>query len=94
MIFTLYESIKGIADAANKISRKGTSEAVPIVSGNVSFYNESKQGKAILPSPIISCAGVMDDYSKAITMKLKGSGNIIFLLGDRRDELGASIYYD
>ncbi|MAE42243.1 phosphoribosylformylglycinamidine synthase [Candidatus Woesearchaeota archaeon] len=88
------EAVRGIKDAASKINYYKTKNPVPIVSGNVSFYNESNKGKAIDPSPIIACVGVMDDYSKAITMKLKKENSALFLVGERKDELGGSVYYD
>jgi len=89
------ESVKGISDAANKICWKGDGKsAVPFVSGNVSFYNESVTGKQVDPSPIIACVGYMEDYTKAITMKLKEVGSSLFLVGERKDELGGSVYYD
>ncbi|MFC1768865.1 phosphoribosylformylglycinamidine synthase subunit PurL [Nanoarchaeota archaeon] len=71
-----YEGVRGVADAAMKISHKETGEAVPVVSGNVSFYNESKTGRAVDGSAIIACVGVIDDYMKAITMKIKEGGHI------------------
>ncbi len=67
---------------------------MPVISGNVSFYNESASGKAIDPSPIIACIGVLNDYSKAITMKIKKENSALFLVGERKDELGGSVYYD
>ena len=88
------EAVKGIKDAASKISYYKTKNPVPIVSGNVSFYNESKKGKAIDPSPIIACVGIMKDYSKAIDMKLKKENSILLLIGNRKDELGGSVYYE
>jgi len=88
------ESVKGIAEAANKLFLKGTKKPVPFVSGNVSFYNESSSGKAIDPSPIIACVGALEDYSKAITMKLKEKGSLLFLVSERKNELGGSVYYD
>ncbi|MEA2036908.1 MAG: AIR synthase-related protein, partial [Nanoarchaeota archaeon] len=89
------QSVKGIADAASKICWKGDGKSpVPFVSGNVSFYNESATGKQVDPSPIIACMGYMEDYTKAITMKLKDSGSTIFSIGCRHDELGGSVYYD
>ena len=89
------ESVKGIADAATKICWKGDGKSpVPFVSGNVSFYNESVKGKQIDPSPIISCVGYMEDYTNAITMKLKRIGSYLFLVGERKDELGGSAYYE
>ncbi len=89
------ESVKGISDAANKICWKGDGKSpVPFVSGNVSFYNESVAGKQVDPSPIIACLGYMEDYTKAVTMKLKEVGSSLFLVGDRKDELGGSVYYE
>ncbi|HLD86946.1 MAG TPA: AIR synthase-related protein, partial [Candidatus Nanoarchaeia archaeon] len=88
------EAVRGIADAANKLQYKGTTEPVPIISGNVSFYNESSSGNSVDPSPMIATIGIMKDYSKAITMKLREEGTSLFLVGDRLDELGGSVYYD
>ncbi|MFH0868287.1 MAG: phosphoribosylformylglycinamidine synthase subunit PurL [Candidatus Woesearchaeota archaeon] len=89
-----YEGVRGIADAAKNIYYKGTKNPVPVISGNVSFYNQSAAGKAISPSPIIACIGVLKDYSKAITTKIKEENSKLFLIGPRKDELGASIYYE
>ena len=92
--YDFYEGVRGIADAAKNLYYKGTTYPVPVISGNVSFYNESANGKAIDPSPIIACIGVLKDYSKAITMKIKKESSTLFLVGDRKDELGGSVYYD
>ena len=94
VFYDFRESVRGIADAANKIQYHKTKNPVPIISGNVSFYNESKNGKAIDPSPIIACIGIMKDYSKAIDMKLKKAGSSLLLVGNRKDELGGSVYYE
>ncbi len=88
------EGVRGVSDAARNIWLKGHKNSpVPIVSGNVSFYNESAAGRAIDPSPIIACVGILPDYSKAITMQLKEKESKIYLLGERYDELGGSDYY-
>ncbi len=92
--FDFYEGVRGIADAAKNLHYKGTKNPVPVISGNVSFYNESASGKSIDPSPIIACIGVLKDYSKAITMKLKKEKTTLFLAGERKDELGGSVYYE
>ncbi len=92
--YDFHEGVRGIADAATKINYKGSTYPVPVISGNVSFYNESKSGKSVDPSPMVACVGIMKDYSKAITMKIKQKGSSLFLVGDRLDELGGSIYYD
>ena len=94
VFYDFYEGVRGIADAAKNLYFKGTTYPVPVVSGNVSFYNESTANKSIAPCPIIACIGVLKDYSKAITMKIKKESTNLFLVGDRKDELGASVYYD
>ena len=65
---------------------------MPIVSGNVSLYNESVKGP-VDPSAIIACLGRIQDYNKAITMEFKKTGSSILLIGQRKDELGGSVYY-
>jgi phosphoribosylformylglycinamidine synthase subunit PurL len=88
------QGVKGIADAARNLWQIGTDrEPVPVVSGNVSFYNESAVGRAIKPSPIIACFGILKDYSKAMTLHFKSPGNLIVMVGERRDEMGGSAYY-
>lgn len=87
------EGVRGVAEACRNIHLKDFPDSpVPVVSGNVSFYNESKAG-AVDPSAIIACLGKLDDYRKAITMELKRTGSELYLLGKRQDELGGSIYY-
>ncbi|KHO46491.1 MAG: phosphoribosylformylglycinamidine synthase [archaeon GW2011_AR3] len=88
------EGVKGISDAARFISRYNAgNDPVPVISGNVSFYNQSSKGKAVDPSAIISCIGILDDYSKAITMDAKKSGSMLYLLGERKNQMGGSVYY-
>ncbi|MEK6876796.1 MAG: AIR synthase-related protein, partial [Nanoarchaeota archaeon] len=92
--YDFIQGVKGIKVAAENLYLKGTKYPVPVISGNVSFYNESSKGKAIDPSAIIACIGVMKNYEKTITMKLKKEGSILMLAGNRKDELGGSVYYD
>jgi len=87
------ESTKGVADACKGIHLKHDPDhSVPIIAGNVSFYNESAVG-AIPPSPIVSCLGRLSDVDKAITMGFKKKGSVIILIGERKNELGGSLYY-
>lgn len=87
------EAVRGIADACYAVTLKNYPQnTLPVISGNVSFYNESQQGP-IPPSPMISCLGSMPDASKAITYDLKRPDSILILVGERKDELGGSVYY-
>lgn len=88
------QGTKGVADAAKGIKLKEyPDECLPIISGNVSLYNESKNG-SVAPSAIISCIGKVEDCQKAITMEFKETDSDIYLVGKRKDELGGSVYYD
>jgi len=64
---------------------------IPVVSGNVSFYNESPKG-AIFPTPAIGMIGIVDDVSKICTQYFKREGEIIVLLGNAKEEIGGSEY--
>ena len=55
---------------------------VPVVSGNVSFYNHSASGRAIAPSPIVAAVGRIDDWSRAMTLRVKAAGSRLVLSGD------------
>jgi phosphoribosylformylglycinamidine synthase len=63
----------------------------PVVSGNVSLYNET-DGQAIAPTPTIAMVGLMADVSRAVTSWFKRAGDLIVLLGETRDEIGATEY--
>ncbi|MBU0670959.1 phosphoribosylformylglycinamidine synthase subunit PurL [Patescibacteria group bacterium] len=88
------EGVKGVAEAASNIHLKGFGGSpVPIISGNVSLYNQSKEG-AIDPCAIIACLGKLDDYEKAVSMDFVSPGNAVYLIGPRKNEMGGSVYYD
>ena len=78
------EAVEGIAEGCRIF---GT----PVVSGNVSFYNETK-GQAIYPTPTIGMIGVLDDIKTHTTQWFKASGDIIVLLGETYEEWGGSEY--
>jgi phosphoribosylformylglycinamidine synthase subunit PurL len=79
---------------------EGMSEAcialdMPIVSGNVSLYNESKAtggGSAILPTPAIGAIGLLKDWRKSATMAFKAEGEAIYLIGELKGHLGQSLW--
>jgi phosphoribosylformylglycinamidine synthase len=67
----------------------------PIVSGNVSLYNESKAtggGSAILPTPAIGGIGLLKDWSASATIAFKGDGHAIWLIGGEPSHLGQSLW--
>ncbi len=76
--------VQGIADACRFFN-------IPVVSGNVSFYNESARGP-IYPTPTIGMIGIINDARRACTQYFKKESDIIILLGTCKEELGGSEY--
>ncbi|MDZ4803443.1 MAG: phosphoribosylformylglycinamidine synthase subunit PurL [Candidatus Eisenbacteria bacterium] len=89
------ESVRGLGDAARRLGLKGEPGApVPFVSGNVSLYNFSATGRAIPPSPIVACFGILEDYSRAVGQTARRARSLLVLVGARRAEHGGSIAAD
>ncbi len=86
IMYQLVEAIEGIGEASRALN-------APVVSGNVSLYNET-EGKAIFPTPIIVMVGVMDDVSKRLESFFKKEGNRILFLGELPDKIDASHYLE
>ena len=63
----------------------------PVVSGNVSFYNET-EGRAIMPTPTIAVLGVMSDVSKRVTQHFKHAGDAIALVRTAKPQIAATEY--
>ncbi len=80
----LVGAIRGIGEAARALD-------FPIVSGNVSLYNETN-GKAILPTPTIGGVGLLDDFTTSMTLAFKAEGEAILLVGATKGWLGQSLY--
>ncbi len=80
----MQEAIKGMSEAAKVL---GT----PVVSGNVSLYNETVDG-AIFPTPVVGMVGILKDIDQRCQMAFKDEGDLIVLLGRSREELGGSEY--
>ena len=76
------EATRGLGDAARAL---GT----PVVSGNVSFYNETS-GRAIYPTPTIAVVGLLEDWERHAVAHFPEAGLDIVLLGEAREELGGS----
>jgi len=71
--YQLKNCIKGIARACRELR-------IPVISGNVSLYNETK-GQAIYPTPIVGMVGLLTDINRHCTMSFKDEGDLVFLLG-------------
>ncbi len=80
----LKNSIFGIAKTCETLQ-------IPVVSGNVSLYNENEEG-AIYPTPVIGMAGLIEDVSKICTMDFKKERDVIIILGENKGEIGGSEY--
>ncbi len=76
--------IRGIAAACEALE-------FPVVSGNVSLYNETN-GRGILPTPTIGGVGVLDDFQKSATLAFKAHDEAILVIGETKGWLGQSLY--
>jgi phosphoribosylformylglycinamidine synthase II len=84
ILWQFEEAIEGIAEACRALE-------LPVVGGNVSFYNETS-GQAVLPTPVIGVVGLLEDASRLATQWFKGAGHRIALLGPDDVSLGGSEY--
>ncbi|WP_316572894.1 phosphoribosylformylglycinamidine synthase subunit PurL [Neobacillus sp. YIM B06451] len=75
--------------AADGISAACIALNAPVIGGNVSLYNETN-GKAIYPTPVIGMVGLISDISHITTQAFKENGDLIYLLGETKDEFGGS----
>ena len=84
------ECLRGMGDACRALD-------FPIVSGNVSLYNESKAtggGSAILPTPAIGGVGLLDDWRISASIALKAEGEAIVLIGHSDSHVGQSLWLE
>jgi phosphoribosylformylglycinamidine synthase II len=84
VFWTFHEAVRGLSDACRFFG-------VPVISGNVSFYNESF-GHPIYPTPTIGLVGLLDDVTKHATVAFKDEGDVVILVGESLAELGGSEY--
>ncbi|MEE8294078.1 MAG: phosphoribosylformylglycinamidine synthase subunit PurL [Sphingomonadales bacterium] len=77
-------AVDGIAEACRALS-------YPVVSGNVSFYNETN-GVGVKPTPGIGGVGILNDSTKIADIRIKREGDAIILVGETKGHLGASIF--
>jgi len=81
----LEETVAGIAYACRTLE-------LPVVSGNVSLYNDSNGESAIYPTPVIGMIGVIDDYARKLGAGLRTEGDFVLLIGSSHNDLGGSEY--
>jgi len=84
VMWSFSEVIDGMAEACRAFE-------TPVISGNVSFYNET-EGRGIHPTPVIGMVGLIEDVRRVIQFGFKTAGHTIALLGVTRDDLGVSEY--
>src|SRR5882672_9127037 len=84
VMWAFSEVIDGIAEACRAFN-------TPVVSGNVSFYNET-EGRGVLPTPVIGMVGLVDDVRRLVQTGFKNPGDFIALLGMTREDLSFSEY--
>ena len=84
VMWQFQQAVAGLRDAC-------TAFGTPVVSGNVSFYNDT-EGCSIPPTPVIAMVGLLDDVNKHVTQWFKSEGDAIILLGRSREEIGGSEY--
>jgi len=82
--YQFVESIKGMSEACNKFD-------TPVTGGNVSFYNQSPSGP-VYPTPVIGMVGLLENDADKMTLDFKNEGDIIYLLGKSRNDIGCSEY--
>ena len=78
------EAVLGMGDACRVLD-------TPVTGGNVSFYNENPEG-AIYPTPTVGMIGLLDDVEKATVSWFQNDGDLIYLLGENKGEMGGSEY--
>jgi phosphoribosylformylglycinamidine synthase II len=81
-------AIKGMGKACEKFK-------TPVTGGNVSFYNQTSDGKkeeAVFPTPTIGMIGVMEDKKLQTTLGFKQKGDLIFLIGESKNDINSSEY--
>ena len=81
----LEEAVQGLAYACRSLE-------LPVVSGNVSLYNDSNGVSAIWPTPVVGMVGVIDDYGKRLSAGLRTEGDFVLLIGSTHNDLGGSEY--
>jgi len=78
-------AIKGMSEACIKFE-------TPVTGGNVSFYNQSSDEGPVFPTPAIGMLGILDDIKTKMTLDFKQTGDLIYLIGESRNDIASSQY--
>ncbi|MGH2348422.1 MAG: phosphoribosylformylglycinamidine synthase subunit PurL [bacterium] len=84
VFWTFRQAVSGIADACRALR-------IPVVGGNVSFYNESPEGP-IPPTPVVALAGLLEDVARSCTTAFKSAGSSVVLLGGLEATLAGGLF--
>ena len=82
--YQFVNAIKGMSEACIKFD-------TPVTGGNVSFYNQSPSGP-VYPTPTIGMVGVLDNMDYKMTLDFKSAGDIIYLIGESKNDINSSEY--
>ncbi|MFN2459046.1 MAG: AIR synthase related protein, partial [Chitinophagaceae bacterium] len=82
--YQFVHAIKGMSEACKKFD-------TPVTGGNVSFYNQSPSGP-VYPTPTIGMVGVLDNMDDKMTLDFKTPGDVIYLLGESKNDINSSEY--
>ena len=82
--YQFVHAIKGMGDACRKFD-------TPVTGGNVSFYNQSPDG-SVYPTPTIGMVGLLNNVDEKMTLDFKKPGDIIYLVGESRNDINSSEY--
>ncbi|AIE58804.1 phosphoribosylformylglycinamidine synthase subunit PurL [Bacillus methanolicus] len=82
IFWQLEKAVDGMSDACRTL---GT----PVIGGNVSLYNETS-GAAVYPTPVVGMVGLVEDLKHVTTQSFKEAGDLIYLVGETKDEFGGS----
>jgi phosphoribosylformylglycinamidine synthase len=85
VFWELEETIAGLAQACRAFE-------VPVVSGNVSLYNDSGGDSGIHPTPVIGMVGLIEDYGRRLQAGFRNEGDFVLLIGSSHNDLGGSEY--
>jgi phosphoribosylformylglycinamidine synthase len=82
VFWQIEKSADGMSEACRVLS-------TPVIGGNVSLYNETS-GTAVYPTPVVGMVGLVKDLDDITTQQFKNAGDLIYLIGEAKDEFGGS----